>query len=459
MSNVLDETPTGLVVQDAIDVDQSLAVGLTRAEVDQQIATAQKFPRSLGKVASMVHNYVTLDLESAAECTYALPRDGKAITGPSIRFAEILKACYGNCRAAARVVHVDRIEKYVEAEGIFHDLENNTATSARVRRRISGKNGKVFSDDMILVTGNAASSIALRNAILGGIPKPLWRRAFEAAQDAAHGDIQTLAVNRDKALKYFARFGVTPDQVFAALGLNGVEDIMVEHIGTMRGMCEALKNNEATVEEMFVTVTKGSGVAGGGRLQPGNNPLNDEVADPNTGELPPKEEKKPTKAKAEAKPKAETANPNLDRQPKAEEKPAEQQQDQQQEAAGTTAPDAPSDAETAGQAEDAPADDRQQPSNAQATDMFGEPAAPTHGCTPAEIKDLRQYASTMFRAEDASQLNTFHNSFWKQAGRTLPADGTRAQAVLNSLYDLHVDRLAKGSARPAVEGMIEEILA
>lgn len=234
----------------------SMAVQLQKAEIDQLVSTAHAFPRSLKRVQSSILSMATLDEESAEECIYALPRGGKPIRGPSIRFAEILKQSYGNCRAAARVVHVDKTEGYVEAEGVFHDLETNSASTARVRRRITDKGGRVFKDDMIIVTGNAACSIAMRNAILAGVPKPLWRKAYDMVQATITGDITTLSENREKAFKALAAFGVKPDQVFTSLGIQGEEDITVDHIATLRGMYSALKNGEATVEEMFVGTVK-----------------------------------------------------------------------------------------------------------------------------------------------------------------------------------------------------------
>lgn len=254
----------------------SMAVQLQKAEIDQLVTTARAFPRSLKHVQTRIMSMATLDEESAEECIYALPRGGKPIRGPSIRFAEILKQSYGNCQSAARVVHVDKVEKYVEAEGVFIDLETNSKSTARVRRRISGRNGAVFNDDMIIVTGNAACSIAMRNAILAGVPKPLWRRAYEQVQATITGDVTTLSENREKAFKALAAFGVKPEQVFVALGVEGVEDISVDHIATLRGMYSALKNGEATVEEMFVGTVKAAS-----DHQKVSNPLNDEPAPQN----------------------------------------------------------------------------------------------------------------------------------------------------------------------------------
>lgn len=230
---------------------QSMVGALVRAEIDTQVATAHAYPRSVSRVVKNVNSLVTISEEAAQECNYALPRGGKPITGPSVRLAEIVASQWGNCRVGARVVHVDRIEKFVEAEGIFHDLETNTATTARVRRRITDKNGRLYNDDMITVTGNAACSIAKRNAILGGVPKAVWNEAYQTALRTIKGDVKTLPERRDGAFKAFAAFGVTPEQIVAALDLGGIEDITLEHLATLIAMHKAIKEGEQKVEDYF----------------------------------------------------------------------------------------------------------------------------------------------------------------------------------------------------------------
>lgn len=231
--------------------ETSLAVSLARAEVDQQIATSRALPRNIKSAVNNITSLATLDDKSAEECVYALPRGGKPIKGPSVRLAEIIASQWGNCRVGARVVHVDRQEKYVEAEGVFHDLETNAATTARVRRRISGKDGRLFSDDMIIVTGNAACAIAKRNAILGAVPKAVWRSAYDAVEKVVAGEEKTLVERRDRVMKAFAAFGVTPERICNALGVNNVEEISIDHMPILQGAHSALKSGEATVEEMF----------------------------------------------------------------------------------------------------------------------------------------------------------------------------------------------------------------
>jgi hypothetical protein len=246
-----EEDPVEFGTIPSLAPNSSLAVSLARAEVDQQIATARALPRQLSRVVSNILTLATLDEQSAEECVYALPRGGKPIKGPSIRLAEIIASQWGNCRVGARVVHVDRFEKFVEAEGVFHDLETNTAVTARVRRRLSDSKGRLFNDDMIVVTGNAACAIAKRNAILGAVPKGVWRRAYDAVESVIAGDTKTLAERRDRALKSFAAFGVKPEQIAAVLEIGGMDDLTLDHLVTLTGMHSALKSGESTVEEMF----------------------------------------------------------------------------------------------------------------------------------------------------------------------------------------------------------------
>lgn len=231
--------------------EASLVQVLAKAEIDQQISTAHAYPRSMTKVARNILGYVTMSEASAKECTYSLPRGGTPITGPSIRLAEIVFSQFGNCRGGARVVHVDRREMFVEAEGIFHDLETNAATTKRVRRRISDRNGKLLSDDMIIVTGNAACSIAFRNAVLAGVPKALWGEAYDAALSTIKGDVKTLPERRIAAMKVMAAFGLKPEQVYAILGIDGERDLGLDQLAVLIGYHSALKNEEITVEELL----------------------------------------------------------------------------------------------------------------------------------------------------------------------------------------------------------------
>jgi hypothetical protein len=231
--------------------NQPLAVQMAQAELNQAVTTAKAFPRSITKAVDNIMTLATLDDESAAECVYALPRGGKPIKGPSVRFAEIVASQWGNCHTGSRVVAVDKFEKVVIAEGVFMDLETGMKRTAQIRRRIVDRHGRLFNDDMIIVTGNAASSIAMREAILKGIPKAVWRKAYDRCEGVIAGDIKTLAVRREDAFKAFAVWGVKPDQIYAALEIGGLDDLGLDELATLTSIHKAVKNGEQKVEDYF----------------------------------------------------------------------------------------------------------------------------------------------------------------------------------------------------------------
>jgi hypothetical protein len=223
--------------------------------VDVQVATAHKFPRSLSRFRKEAEGMATLDEETAGECLYALVRSGKTIEGPSARFAEILLYAWGNSRADAQVV--EEGATHVTAEGTFYDLERNVAIRKRVKRRITDKSGRRYNEDMVGVTGNAAISIALRNAVFAGIPKALWKAIYGKARLASLGKGGTLAQTRQKSLDYFGKLGIAEKKVFALLEVDGIEDVREDQIVTLRGIANAIKEGESSVEDVFNPRTTG----------------------------------------------------------------------------------------------------------------------------------------------------------------------------------------------------------
>lgn len=235
----------------AMSADESMVSMISRAEIDQQIATAKKYPRSIKRFVDEATAMVTLNESIAQQCIYALPRDGKVVEGASARFAEIIASAWGNCRAGARVVNESG--DFITAQGVFHDLERNVAITYEVQRRITNKSGKRFSADMIGVTGNAASSIALRNAILKGVPKAFWDSLYQKARAVVAGDIKTLANKRAEAIKQFQIYGITEAQILAKLGREGVADIGIDDLVVLFGMLTAIRDGDTTPEQAFAS--------------------------------------------------------------------------------------------------------------------------------------------------------------------------------------------------------------
>ncbi len=224
-----------------------------KGEVDQQIATAKRYPRSIKQFKADAISLATLDEETASSCFYTLPArkggNGKPIEGPSARLAEIVAGAWGNIRAQAAIVDDDG--QSIVSQGRCWDLEKNVAIAVDVRRRITGSNGSRYSADMINTTANAACSIALRNAVFKVVPMALVKPIYEAARKVAIGDATTLVKKRADMMAYFAKMGVKPEQVLAVVEKASVEDITVDDVATLKGLATAIKEGDTTVDEAF----------------------------------------------------------------------------------------------------------------------------------------------------------------------------------------------------------------
>lgn len=231
------------------DVDIHALTQLNAAEISQQIMTARAYPRSVTGFRRSMREMVTYDQATALSCLYALKRSHKVIEGPSIRFAEAALQSWKNSRAGSRIVDIG--SEFITAQGFFYDLENNMALAFEVMRRITDKDGTRYGDDMIGVTGNAASSIAFRNAVLKGIPKIAWNEPYQAARNLSIGKGESISIKRDEMVKAFAPLGVDKEQIFGLLGVKGLDDVSIDHMILMGGILNSIKEGETTVAIAF----------------------------------------------------------------------------------------------------------------------------------------------------------------------------------------------------------------
>lgn len=253
---MIPETNTEVVQPSAVEA-------ITRGEIDIAISTARRYPRQLAAVKQSMMSFATLDEETAASCFYTLPRGGKTIQGPSVRLAEIALSCYGNLRAAARVINTvtSGENPHVMIQAVAFDLEKNISISIEKRRRIIGKKSKggmIDEDDINLAT-NACSAIAFRDAVFKVVPLALIKPVFEAARKVAVGDAKTLSDRRAKCIDTFAKMGVQKDAVLRRLEKKSVEDIDLADIELMIGLHNAIREGEVKVDEAFPPQAKTEG--------------------------------------------------------------------------------------------------------------------------------------------------------------------------------------------------------
>lgn len=274
-----NHAPTGeLVVANEVEVIESRALAaLNRSEIDMQVATAKRYPRSVHKFKQTAELIATADEETAASMFYNIPRDGKRIEGPSVRLAEVCQYAWGNMRAGARIIDID--QKFVTAQGFAFDLETNTANSLEVRRGITTKDGRRYGDDMIRVTCQAACAIARRDAIFSIIPRVYANQIYRKARQVAVGSAKTLKSRLAAMVEHFGKMGVTEQQVCDTLERRSIDDITLDDLSTLIGLSQAIKDGDITIDEAFGEKEKPS-------KRGGLKPPKKEQAAPPPGERP-----------------------------------------------------------------------------------------------------------------------------------------------------------------------------
>lgn len=229
---------------------------ITKAEVNQQIATAHQYPRSMAQFFKRVEAMVTSDQETAESCIYRLRRKDKQspggykiIEGESIRMAEMVAAAYGNLRSAVHIV--GHTPTRVSVRAVCHDLETNNLIAVEKQAKTAYSDGSPYNEDMAITTANALVSKALRDAIFRVVPKALVKSIKEKAKLVAFGNGATFIARRAKALEWFKAKGAKLDRVFLALEVKGEEDMTVEHLEILTGLKTAIVEGDQTIDEAF----------------------------------------------------------------------------------------------------------------------------------------------------------------------------------------------------------------
>ena len=238
---------------------------INRSEIDMQIATARRFPRDVELAKKRIVSLACQDKNIADNCFYHLERTEKkqdehgqwrdtktVIEGLSVRMAEIIATSWGNLRCAARIIGNDG--KQITAQGVCHDLETNVAISVENNRSITNKQGKTYSQDMQIVTGNAACAIAFRNAVLKVVPKVVIGNIIQQIETKAREEIQQRGVPEQwrDCVAAFQKMGVKESELLDWLGEGRTRaDIVADDIMRLGGVYTAINEGTTTVAECF----------------------------------------------------------------------------------------------------------------------------------------------------------------------------------------------------------------
>ena len=200
----------------AIHVRRNRHRGLiTKAEIDQQIATAHRFPRSIKRFVDEATAMVTLNESIARQCA-RFPETGKTIEaqapgsgksspapGATVSARRSRRVPTSSPRRACFTTWNEKKTSPSPTRSSAHHRQERAQVQARHDRRHGER---------------AACSIALRNSILGNSLKAFWGAALHEGSGGRcrrhhHPGKQAL-----EAIKAFAIFGVTEPMILSKVG-------------------------------------------------------------------------------------------------------------------------------------------------------------------------------------------------------------------------------------------------
>lgn len=205
-------------------------------------AIARKPMESLEYCKAMIQ-----EPELAAEMIWKKKIGGEWKEGPSARLAEIAAAGWGNIAVAGNVF--EPTGTTITAEGLAVDIERNLYYRVTETKSILDKNGKRYSEHMIMTTGKAAQSTAMRNATFKAIGGAFINKLMDHAREVASGgDIRGRLTN---ALNYFTKHGVSSQEILDYLHIKSIDQAQFQHLQQLESLYVALKDGETTIAEEF----------------------------------------------------------------------------------------------------------------------------------------------------------------------------------------------------------------
>lgn len=200
---------------------------------------------------------------------YSIPRAGKRIEGPSIKFAEAVLRIMGNIVVRDIIVYDDAAKRIIEVETV--DLETNASVSTTVSldkavERRTLKSGETALSSRLNSTGQMVyliaareddtvqksailKSKAMRTNILRLFPGDILEECMDQVQRTqADEDAQDPEAGRKKIVDGFFEIGVKPDHLKAYLG-HPIDECSPPEMAHLRALFRAIRDGETTWAE------------------------------------------------------------------------------------------------------------------------------------------------------------------------------------------------------------------
>jgi hypothetical protein len=221
------------------------------AEAQGALLLAKRFPRDQYRAYAQIME--SCKRRSFAEtASYAFPRGGQSVTGPSIRLAEELARCYGNLDYGIR--ELSQQPGFSEMEAYAWDLETNTRSTQRftVQHKSLNKAKTELTDprDIYERTANDGSR-RLRSRILSILPSDLVEAAESECKKTMAGENgEPVADRAKKMVSAFSKLGVSVDALKARIG-HSLETALPEEFAELQQIFLSIRDGMTKAGEWF----------------------------------------------------------------------------------------------------------------------------------------------------------------------------------------------------------------
>ena len=232
----------------AVAVESERAI----AEAQAKLVIAKRFPRDQHDAVQRIIDACSRE-SLAGEAFYSYNRGGSAVTGPSIRLAEVLASCWGNVEYG--INELSRKDGESEMQAYCWDLETNTYsqqkfTVAHVRDKRGGGQALTEQRDIYEIGANMGAR-RLRARILAIIPKDVVDVAEATCKATIAGKGQaSLDARLKKMVVAFNALSVTKAMLETRLG-HGIGETTVDELADLLAIYNTLKAGEAKAGDYF----------------------------------------------------------------------------------------------------------------------------------------------------------------------------------------------------------------
>lgn len=245
------------------------AISRAAQEVQAAMVIAKRFPRDVNAAYARIMK--ACSRKGLAEvASYAYPRGGTTVTGPSIRLAETLKVAWGNIESG--IVELEQKNGESIVMSYAWDLETNSKETKifTVKHERHTRNGTTKLTDPRDIYELVANQGArrLRACILAVIDGDIVDAAVEKCDATLKGDgSEPLADRGRKMLAAFEAYGVTQAMIEVRLG-HKLDALIETELVQLRKIYNAIKDGAAKREDFFTFQNEAQSSAGAiGRVE------------------------------------------------------------------------------------------------------------------------------------------------------------------------------------------------